>query len=444
MPSPLRDPKSLPDWLELDYYQRPRPLRRWKWLIAVVVFLACVAIVGAVFFVPGNRLLYQAGPVSPVHNMFNNECGVCHTDSFAGAKRLLPGDAHPVSVPDSACSQCHSGPWHQEQQTFTPACASCHREHRGESLLHVADGHCTNCHADLKRKDGQPSPFQNITSFAKDHPEFALWRGTGAPDPGTIRFNHQLHLKADLRGPGGKPTQLDCLNCHRYDEQRQYFQPLSYEKNCKECHPLSVTLSGDWKDDQLKQAAQTFGQEAAPHREPAIVRSVLHDRLAQLAEKYPALLDTRQGTSATRPFPGKRPPEADPATTASWVNEQLQTTTRQLFDGAAGCRYCHQVSQVRTPAGLPEYAPSAIRQRWFAHARFRHDSHRQLACVECHAAPGSATTGDVLMPKIDTCKQCHGPPAVASTACVHCHGYHDWKHDGYRGKMTIQEFLRKK
>ena len=40
MPSPLRDVKALSDWIELDYYRRPRRLRRSRALLAWAVLLS--------------------------------------------------------------------------------------------------------------------------------------------------------------------------------------------------------------------------------------------------------------------------------------------------------------------------------------------------------------------------------------------------------------------
>ena len=58
----------------------------------------------------------------------------------------------------------------------------------------MAAAYCTDCHADLHRKDDNRPQRQNVTAFAVDHPEFALWAGEPPRDPGTVRFNHKLHL----------------------------------------------------------------------------------------------------------------------------------------------------------------------------------------------------------------------------------------------------------
>ena len=69
--------------------------------------------------------------------------------------------------------------------------------------------------------------------------------------------------------------------------------------------------------------------------------------------------------------------------------------------------------------------------RWMPHARFEHQAHGMMSCTACHArALESRETSDVLLPGIETCRQCHqeqgAQKAVADGRCSECHGYHDW------------------
>jgi Cytochrome c7 and related cytochrome c len=73
--------------------------------------------------------------------------------------------------------------------------------------------------------------------------------------------------------------------------------------------------------------------------------------------------------------------------------------------------------------------PSMVPARWMLHAQFDHESHRAIACDECHAAANSSHTADILMPSIATCRACHGNGSATATGrvradCVLCHGYH--------------------
>ena len=100
-----------------------------------------------------------------------------------------------------------------QHQTFTPACSSCHVEHRGAvRLAATADSGCTQCHADLKSKDGVIRFDRSISGFDRHHPEFAAVRS--GRDPGTMNLNHFVHLQPTLRGPQGA-VQMKCDDCHR-------------------------------------------------------------------------------------------------------------------------------------------------------------------------------------------------------------------------------------
>ena len=49
--------------------------------------------------------------------------------------------------------------------------------------------------------------------------------------------------------------------------------------------------------------------------------------------------------------------------------------------------------------------------------------HRLVHCTECHAAPESTETSDVLLPRLATCRQCHHMDGAADR-CAECHTYH--------------------
>ena len=63
MPSAFRDPMSLPDWIELDYYRRVRPLRRLRRLVNWTVLLVRVVALALVVW-RANQRIYQAAPVA--------------------------------------------------------------------------------------------------------------------------------------------------------------------------------------------------------------------------------------------------------------------------------------------------------------------------------------------------------------------------------------------
>src|SRR5439155_13824458 len=99
------------------------------------------------------------------------------------------------------------------------------------------------CHADLKGHSKQATTFADVHSWNSDHPEFGLLRNH-EKDPGTIRFNHAVHLIPEgVRGGDGKPEKLECRICHREDSAGRYMQPVHYEERCARCHPLDVKVA---------------------------------------------------------------------------------------------------------------------------------------------------------------------------------------------------------
>src|SRR5947209_12469015 len=124
MPSSLRGPKTLSRWLELDYFKRPRPLRRlWPWALLLTLGASVVGVLGWAL-PPGQRKALQAGPVSTAHTMFNKDCGLCHTGERRAFDRLRRLDPGLRSVPDSACLECHGGDAHHTTQAGDRRCSS--------------------------------------------------------------------------------------------------------------------------------------------------------------------------------------------------------------------------------------------------------------------------------------------------------------------------------
>lgn len=469
MPSAFRDPKSLHEWIELDYYRRPRFLWRWRIWLTWMVLLVCALGVGLAWLIPGAARFSQAGPVSASHRMFNDDCARCHTGNLQTAQRFLPWNSNLRSVPDSACTQCHEGPPHNERQLQHANCASCHREHRGhDQLARVGDEHCTACHANIKANMHNPTQckIDNVSRFAPgSHPEFALWRNGQPRDPSALRFNHKAHLKTEgIPGKGGSIEKLDCSSCHRSDAAGRYMEPINYDNHCGRCHPLAIQLAGNFQEDSLKEAAREFHARPLAHPRPGekveVVRALLRDRLIDFALKNPLLL----GPEAERERIALKPPSRAAVTESEWnwvraqqdqaeqrlfANIQLGQGERMLFSLSGGCNYCH-LSKPRTgdlprsPDDLPEFLAPNLPRRWYKDSYFNHQSHRMIACTECHAAPGSEQTADVLLPKMDACVRCHNPQTGTRSDCVECHTYHLRSVGGEKPKgFTISECLGK-
>jgi hypothetical protein len=471
MPSAFRSPKTLSGWIELDYFHRRRLFRGWRgWLVGALV-VSLVGL-GAMVAASGYRA-FQAGPLSPPHALFSNDCSQCHQDRGMTLLRVFHGQSV-GSVPDSACLKCHAGEPHNPPHGRMGRCVSCHTEHRGhQALIRVDDRLCTRCHADLQRPDGTSSPFaRSVTSFTRGgHPDFHRKEA----DPGTLKFNHAVHLAEtgvltidrkqlekqleELRTRGIDPDtqrrpvklqKLDCADCHRMDAEGHRMQPISFEKHCQQCHALGVQIVGGWQDAGLKEKVWQFGRQPIRHpsrdEKPDSVWGSLRERLSRFiaqpgGDAFLTLENPPPARIDRSPVPEV---EQRKEKEYAWVDRYLRQTGEVLFNGQGGCGYCHTV---RRPAGVktltaPDLEPTHVPARWWDHADFKHDTHRMLQCGECHPAKTSRKASDVLLPDITTCIKCHNSTATASARadCVQCHVYHDpqrKKDARERGKMRI-------
>ena len=291
----------------LSYFKEPHRFRRWKFILSVaapVVAGLWLLVVG----VQGNQRVYNAGPVSTAHAMFEKDCRVCHGPGPAeGGPLTLAATSNRsywLNVSDRACQTCHAGPRHNSEEAFTPRCATCHVEHFGRARLgQIGDRHCTQCHADLKIKDNRaPGYHKTIVNFGQ-HPEFAVTvrEGQGQPkrvrldqkaevrDTAQVKLNHAKHLKVNLKGiedlqkkPGvlgiakvKDGAQLSCSFCHQPDERGQYLLPVSYPKHCAACHPLDFD--------------GRFPDAVVPHDTPAIVHAYLRGTLSEAFDQCQAI-----------------------------------------------------------------------------------------------------------------------------------------------------------
>jgi hypothetical protein len=195
-----------------------------------------------------------------------------------------------------------------------------------------------------------------------------------------------------------------------------------------------VQLKGEHAEPGLAELATRFAASPAPHAEPAAVRAVLRQRLVELAPAFTQSPPASAKDELPRILPSRPKPPPVNAAEWSWVNDQLETAERQLFQGAGGCRQCHP-PPVQWSAGLPRLPPSTINkrnfappigdsERWLPRSLFDHHAHRMLQCAECHAAAASEKTSDVLLPSIDSCMNCHRPSGGARNGCVECHRFH--------------------
>jgi predicted CXXCH cytochrome family protein len=469
MPSEFRSPRTLSNWIELDYFRRRR-LPGWRAGMAAAL-LGSIACLAGLVWARGYRT-FQAGPLSAPHALFNNDCHLCHQSNGATLTRLVWGEKV-GSVPDGACRKCHEGAKHNPPHAEMGRCTSCHKEHRGHAaLVRLDDRQCTKCHADLQRDGGSPpgAPYggqegyaRSVTAFtAGEHPPFRRWSGGKEKDSGTLKFDHAVHLaeqgvmtidakqwaklREDLRKKGADPDdakrpwklrKLECSDCHQMDAAGRYMAPLSFEKHCQECHPLGVQVVGPWKDAKLQEEVWKFGRTPIRHParsdNPDTVWASLRERLTRFIgePRHERFLDVEKDPPGGIDRPPSSEVERRKEKEFAWVDRYVRRTGEVLFNGQGGCRYCHTIGKAADVATLtaPVLERTAVPARWWDHAVFRHDAHRMLRCTECHDAKNSKKASDVLLPGIDTCLKCHDAKAQVQARhdCVECHVYHDPK-----------------
>lgn len=398
-----RTTKKLAQRINREYFKKSFPLPRWR--RALSIGLTAIGLLWLSWSANSGHMPYNAGPLALAHKIVTSDCKACHAQTTLWGSKAI----------DEACLKCHDAPTHQAGQTFTPPCADCHVEHRNAvRLTAAADAACTRCHADLRVKEGELHFARNIKSLADGHPEFAAVRPGHAPDPGTIKLNHQVHLQKGLRGPNG-PVQLVCADCHRSVTTVQAvtrlapaeMAPVNFEKHCMSCHPLSF-------DKRFR--------DPAPHKETAIVDAYVRKRYTDYIAQHPGEVHRQVQLYPELPA---RPIPRPPGNSTEWVSQRVEEAERLLWQ--KDCKECHRLTYPAPPT-RPEVPQANETVHWMRDSWFDHSPHQLVACVECHAgAPKSQKTEDVLLPGIATCRKCHHEGTdAARTGCDECHAYHDW------------------
>ena len=415
----VRTAKQRAQRIDLNYFKQSHGLRRWRVLLSIALPLAAILWIGGIA-AAGSRGPFSAGPVSSAHAFAERRCEVCHRTPAAD-RAADHAEGFRRHTTDAACLTCHDAPAHAANQTAPPPCAACHQDHRGRvQLAKTDDGFCVECHGDLKTAHGDVKVATRVKSFPSDHSEFAAVRDGAPDDPGQVRFNHAVHLKATLRGPNG-PEKLECTTCHKPEVVRTagrgakkpassgLMAPISYQQQCARCHPLFFDARID---------------REAPHDAPEKVRDFVQRALAAYIQQHPGDINKSDSEVRRVPLNFPRPPQPAPHNAAEWAQWRQHADEGILWDKT--CAECH-LSEGITQVGLPYYKKTNIPKQWMPLAAFDHVPHAMVTCESCHAAQGSTKTSDVLLPKAAACATCHAPSSgKAESRCVECHRYHDW------------------
>lgn len=416
--------------------------RRLSWTLAIVVLIVAFAIPALALFSSSAATLVRstgllpddglwlAGPVHTAHSTIAVDCDSCHVRAFQ-------------RVPDSACMECHTVAKHVSMPAHPVLgdvrCATCHLEHNEPpQLVKQHQGLCADCHSDLP-DDVQLSP---ASDFLDAHPEFRVsllqpvarpdgnieWTLEHLPlgdalaaDRSNLRFDHAVHLADDgIVTPDGNRV-IECAECHQPETGGRRMRPISMDEHCAGCHTLNFD-----PDDPAREV---------PHGDPAGVLTALVEYYsARLLGEDPDTVDQRLRR------PGRSLSREDRDRAAAEARQKALDVAADLFERQA-CATCHEVTRQDGNPELPWHVlPVRLTSHFFPHANFSHAAHDTdvTGCDSCHAARESATASDVLMPAIDTCRECHGSGVARRNAssqlpstCILCHGFHATSKDDY-------------
>ncbi|MFQ6004994.1 MAG: FHA domain-containing protein [Woeseia sp.] len=405
--------------------------RKLSWYAALVVLVLTLLIPAAgllhsnIASVLRNSILpddglWLAGPVHNKHSSTSTECNNCHTQPF-------------TRVGDEACLECHEADRHVRPPAQTvlgeQRCAGCHLEHNEPpSLIKRHQGLCAGCHQHMPDDSG----FENASDFLDAHPPFrvSLLQPAAADEPewnvqhmilaesrsldrSNLSFDHAVHL--DEKGivtPTGREL-VECKDCHVPEPGGARMKPISMIDHCSGCHTLTFD-----PDDPRREV---------PHGDPEGVVEVL-------IEYYSARLlgeDSDAGPQRVR-RPGRALTRKERDRAAAEARARAMQIAEDLFERRA-CANCHEVSKTDNESMPWRVEPVRLTAFFFPHANFSHAAHdtEMTSCDGCHGASLSASSHDVLIPGIESCRDCHGSGSARrndasqiASACIMCHSFH--------------------
>lgn len=424
--------------------------RRLAWILAGLVLALFLALPVASNLLRAPDLkqshvvgdsAWSAGPLSLAHHQLEGKCEACHVKPFESVRSETCLSCHKTvhdHAPEARIASARALPGlggrmlasvaHAFGKEGAGSCVDCHREHEGMTRMPPpAQQFCADCHGSLKDRL-KDTKLGNAADFATLHPQFApavmtdpvskavrrVSLDANPREHSGLTFPHKLHLDprggvakmaATLgaeKGYGGKG--LGCADCHRPSEDGVRFKPIAMERDCEACHSLVYDRVGP-----------TF-------------RKLRHGDVDQ------AIADLSVAGGTTQPLvTGRARPGAYGANQLYFARFS-RPVGGGLVAGMLGkdgvCGECHTATMKN---GHPAVVPVTLPARYMAKGWFDHSAHKQTQCTECHAATGSASSADVLLPKVAECRTCHmgeqaaglfKPKDKVPSGCAMCHAYH--------------------
>jgi len=409
--------------------------RRWSWLLYIIITAAFLVLPITAFYSDEVRDLFKDAPVTAdiawksgefesAHTFFAKDCKACHQEAF-------------TMVRDVACVTCHTETHtHADPQFFEMSglnetrCATCHKEHNGrDGLVRRDEGLCGDCHKDLDEATG--TDLKNVKDFGENHPDFSatMFRYDAAAktfetqreelkdnlvETSNLKFPHDKHLDPEgVDAPGGSRVMV-CADCHTEEPGGIGMKPIVMKTHCAECHSLEFEAD--------------IPQRIVPHGNLEHILYTLTEYYGNVALKggyddidAPAIVRNRRR-------PGQRVTPRERKDAFLWAKQKAMSVGEDLFEDRV-CSTCHDVTKVNDGDSPKwEIAPVRLAETWLPKARFVHDKHKTMQCADCHDVSKSESSGDVLIPGIENCQQCHAGTETADnkigSTCVDCHGFH--------------------
>jgi predicted CXXCH cytochrome family protein len=405
--------------------------RRWAW----IAFIAClglgllIPLAGSIrkdgsetlrgLNLPSDRA-WLPGPLHASHATLNGRCEACHETPF-------------VRVRSEACLTCHSANLHTHVRSMAAVpvamerlgCTSCHAEHEEPARLVQTDQRlCATCHSGNVISSVAAARALNATDFLLDHPDFDVRARPSHPLEGRqnesgLHFAHDVHLDAKGIKTPDRTVVMTCADCHRPEPGGAHMQPVRMETHCASCHRLEFDPSDP--------------DRTVPHGDPKRVMDTLVEYYsARYLAGYP---DPRASAQPARrvQLPAIALSAPERSRLLQLARARADEVARDLFERRV-CVECHDVIRVQATDGETWHVADVRRiEAWMPSAHFDHSRHGTALtpCSTCHDAEHSKKESDVLMPRIDTCRTCHGGERphpgnanlIAST-CTMCHSFH--------------------
>ncbi len=378
-------------------------------------------------------IAWSSGEISGSHKFIGNNCSVCHEKPFQQVK-------------NDVCTSCHlvvgqhvEPDGHQDMQSITEAnCQSCHKEHQGNMRIVRSDqSFCSDCHIEIE-KIASTSGLKNASDFEKNHPQFSptvitnategiterisLDRESPPKENSNLYFPHDTHMKdiGVFVASTGETKVLSCSDCHV--QVGNNFMPIRMDDHCSDCHLLNFDA------DQPTRLL--------PHADFNSVKLSLREFYSDLALRG-YIKENKIDESIKRRRPGNesKVKEEQKYEALEWAEMKAKRIMTRITNKSA-CGSCHNVLTINEDMQEFKIAPVKVTDRWLPKGVFNHSKHTVSECSSCHLVASSSSSSDVLLPKVETCQNCHGGENASQkvpSTCISCHEFHL----PHKGKMNI-------